>query len=345
VPDPAGTYGSAPGDLITGTELVLAIDRGIRFFPGTTASIEHGMVSGLATISIPSLGNPGGDAKPLRPGDAFTLLPREDPLGKLLERGEKEDRLKELTDAFHESKAIWKATRSDAESLIDEVEQTWPEVTKRGTAVFDRFEATGGRLETLFDEIDRLRGDLVAIDRESEPLVESISRDLAEISQSSARSGERIDAAFGRTRSAFDREIERLASGLHAIGLRLDSLRLTANWNDLLADFSLAGAELGRALGDLVGLAARALGGDREADRMQARIDDLGRDLLAAVEQAREAEANLRAAVDSGMVAAETLPAISEALARIGVLLEAADRIERAYRELRIEAIPARPDP
>ena len=52
------------------------------------------------------------------------------------------------------------------------------------------------------------------------------------------RIGDRLDVTFPRTRDAMSREFERLVSGLHAIELRLGSLELGRNWNELLADFS-----------------------------------------------------------------------------------------------------------
>jgi hypothetical protein len=112
-----------------------------------------------------------------------------------------------------------------------------------------------------------------------------------------------------------------------------------------MADFSLAAGEFSRTLADAVGLAARFLRGETTADRIQNRIDDLGRDLLAAVEEAREAEANLRAIVAAGTTQAELLSPLAETLGKLGELLDAAGEVDRAYRELRLEAIPVRPAP
>lgn len=341
--DDPDSPGNRENDRITGTELVLAIDRGVRLFPGAKASIQREMVSGLAIISIPSLGDEAPQAKPLRNGDSLTLLPQEDDLGKLLEEREKEDRFGWMTAAFREVQTGWSTAQAEAEALAAEVRETWPAVEQRGTAVFDRFEAAGKRLEATFVEVDRLRDDIVSLDREAEPAFAAIRADFAAMSDSSVRLGERFDSVFPQSNAVFSRETERIVSALHALEMRLASLRLGMNWEELLADLSLTGIELRRALGDLVALAARALAGDSKADRIQDRIDEVGRDLLAAVEQARQAEAELRAIATAGRLQADLLPDLSEAIGKIGTLLEAADRIERAYRDLRLEGIPFRP--
>ena len=334
-----------PDHRITGTELVLAVDPGFELFAGASASIQREMVSGLATISIPSLGDSLAGARPLGRGDPLTLLRELDPLGELLDERENDGRFGWMTAAFREVEADWKAARTDAEGLAAEVRASWPPLAERGTAMFERFEATGGRLESLFAEASRLRDEAVAIDDEAEPLFAAVRRDLGELSEASVRVGERIDTSFPRAQAAFRRETERLASALHAIETRFASLRLGANWDELMADFSLAAGEFSRTLADAVGLAARFLRGETTADRIQNRIDDLGRDLLAAVEEAREAEANLRAIVAAGTTQAELLSPLAETLGKLGELLDAAGEVDRAYRELRLEAIPVRPAP
>jgi hypothetical protein len=336
-----GSSGVAPDDRITGTELVLAVDPGIRLFSGASAAIQREMVSGLATISVPNLGSTAEGSLPLGNGDLLTLLRERDAFGELLEKRESDERFGWMTKAYREVEASWKSTREEADSLVAEVRASWPPLAERGSAVFGRFEAMGGRIEALFAEVGRLRDDAVATDGDAEPLIQAIRDDLAELSASSERIGERVDAAFPRARAAFDRETERLASALHAIETRFASLRLSANWDEMLADFALAGGELGRALGDLIGLAARSLRGETAAERTQDRIDQLGRDLLASLEQARAAEAELRAIAAAGATQAELLPPLAEAIGKLGELIDAAGRIERAYRTLRLEAIPA----
>lgn len=342
--DDDGTPGAEPGDVVTGTELVLAIDRGIRLFPGTTASIQREMVSGIAIISIPYLGDP---LKETAPSDDWTidLLPEENPLEDLLQAHAEEDRFNWISDSLGEAEACWMEVQTGAEQLAKEVDETWPALETRGTEVFARLEKAGEGIDALVADVQRLRDDLVAAETEADPIVDAVREDFAAMSEALPLMGERADTAFPRTRAAFSRESERLLSGLHSIEMRLSALRLTANWGDVAADFSLLGGELSRTLDDVVGIAARLLRGQTEADRIQDQIDDLGRDLLAAAEQAREAEANLRAAVASGRIGTEMMPALAESIGTIGELLKVADRIDRAYRSLRLEAIPARPAP
>lgn len=337
--------GAAPDSRITGTELVLAINRGIRLFPGTSAAIEREMVSGLAWISIPSLGDGADGVKPLRPGSEIRLLPSEDPIDRLLGGEKEEGHFGWMSAAFDEVRAEWKATQTDAETLVDEVRATWAPLEERATEVSNRFETVGGRVEALFADIGRLRDELGEIESESVPLYEAIRSDLSAVSEASTRIGEGMGGIFPRTREAFSREFERLVSALHAIELRLGSLELGRNWNELLADFSLTGGQLSRALAEVFTNPLRLIRNETKPDRIQERFDRMGRELLEALAEAREAEASLRFIGTAGSLPADALPRLTESMDRLGELLDAAAKLEQAYRQIRIEAIPARPAP
>ena len=340
-----GLPGANPNSRITGTELRLAIDRGIRFFPGTSAAIEREMVSGLAWISIPSLGEGGDGAKPLRPGDEIRLLPNDNPIGELLAQQDGEGRFDWMTAAFEDVRTGWSDAERDAATLVEEVRTSWAPLELRASEVAARYETIGQRIDGLFDDIARLRDEFNAIEGEGEPLYEAIRGDLSELSEASVRIGDRLDVTFPRTRDAMSREFERLVSGLHAIELRLGSLELGRNWNELLADFSLAGGQLGRTLGDVAANPLRLIRNESRADRIQERFDRMGRELLMALDEARAAEASLRLIGTAGSVPADVLPRLTESMNRIGELLDAAARIERAYRQIRIDSIPVQPAP
>lgn len=336
-----GHPGAEPNSRITGTELILAINRGVRLYPGTSAAIEREMVSGLAWISIPSLGDGGDGKKPLRAGDPIHLLPAENPIGELLGTREEEGHFGWMTGAFEEVRTSWRDTQRDAETFVEEVRTSWPPLEARADDVFARYTEIGTRIEAVLTEIDRLRDEFDAVNGESTPLIEAIRRDLSEASEASVRVGDRLGTVFPRSQDAFSREFERLASGLHALGLRFDSLELGRNWNELLADFSLAGGQLGRALGEVFSSPWRLIPDETGADRMQERLDRMGRELLSALEEARQAEASLRLIGTAGSLQPDLLPKLTESMDRLGELLDAAARLEQAYRQLRLEKIPA----
>lgn len=337
--------GAAPNSRITGTELVLAINRGIRLFPGTSAAIEREMVSGLAWISITSLGDGADGAKPLGQNGEIRLLRTGDPIGDLLGDTNEEGHYGWMSAAFDEVRADWKATQADAETLVQEIRETWAPLEQRAAEVSTRYERIGARFEPLFADVARLRDGLGAIESESVPLYEAIRADLSTASEASIRIGDGMGSIFPRTRDAFSREFERLLSGLHAIELRFSSLELARNWNELLADFSLTGGQLSRALAEVFTNPLRLVRNETKADRIQERFDRMGRDLLESLAEARQAEASLRFIGTAGSLQADLLPRLTESMDRLGELLDAAARIEQAYRQIRLEAIPALPAP
>lgn len=226
------------------------------------------------------------------------------------------------------------AVIADAGRLKGEFDATFPGNADRIQALIDRFRAIGDRLTETKRDWDALRA-------EAEGVRGALSQEgtMGVLSRSLSELGSRFEVigADGRSLGTIVDGIKRRWSDLAASGSRvLERWRELAKAVDLhpaTTDFTIAATELADMSNHVLRTAAGVVFPNRnDLDELREARDQLSRQLLFGIEQARRAEAALRALLDG----TRELPTQANDLERMIESMNALGELERLLFDLRV---------
>lgn len=310
-------------------------------YPGATARIITEPVSQRARIEFLGIGRRGATGDPLADGQLIRHARAdggiEDMLGSKLETSLSDlgRRLSEFADAmprFAAGKSRFDAVRDEAAALRAAVVDDLPRLRERITETAERFRAIADEVEALREAIAGARGAYDAFaagfgEEGAWPRILERARSAMASWEATAETRTAIAASFGELRGLVARVRDAIASMRGRFAALVADFGADLGFGEIRANVSLAAT-------NFVALRSAAyanpfsvlIPNEGDADRRCDRLDDLDRDLLSAIADARSAERALRdleAVVATGEVGGERIDRLLEALGAIDAIEEA----------------------